>query len=67
VIRPTCGTLTRLDGTVVELRVVPTEHPLVFLAVNLDGERVPFHRGDHVVLDALGPQQSVILADRVEP
>jgi hypothetical protein len=66
-IRPSAGKLIHVDGTETELRFVPTGCKHTFLAVTVDGDRVPFRRGDRVEIDRLGPRQSVILADRVEP
>lgn len=59
--RPSAGQLLRRDGTSVPVRFVPTGDPMVFLAVDRDGDRVRLHRGDVLKVDVLGPGQSVAI------
>jgi hypothetical protein len=58
--RPHAGTLTRTDGTVIEVRFIPTATPLQFLAVTVDGESVMVRSGDTMSIDVLGPDQSIL-------
>lgn len=60
--RPRIGELRRRHPPgreVVPVRFVRTADPLVFVAVTIDGERIAMLPGDQLLVDLLGPGQSV--------
>lgn len=58
-VRPSAGQLLRRDGTSIPVRFIRTGEPMVFLAVDKDGDRVRLHRGDVLKVDVLAPGQSI--------
>lgn len=60
-VRPRRGALRRVDGAEEPVCFVPTDDPLVFLAVTPDGDRLAIHSGDKLTVDVLGPGQSVVV------
>jgi hypothetical protein len=44
------------------VRFIPTEDPLVFLPVTVDGERLVLDPRDTMTVDMLGPGQSIYIS-----
>ncbi|MBO2461556.1 hypothetical protein [Actinomadura violacea] len=60
-VRPRRGTITRHDGTVVEIKFEPEpDDPKSFIAVGMDDGPVEFTPGrDQLWVDVIGPGQAV--------